>query len=84
MRVTWAEDGACFPPRTIERGVVRPDPRRAARDARDRRRASRRFGHTARVWDCRAANAGARPLLVTAGEDCTVRLWDAPADLVPE
>ena len=41
------------------------------------------FGHTARVWDCRAANAGERPLLVTAGEDCTVRLWDAPADLVP-
>ena len=74
----------CFPPRTIEpraRGPSRP-----ATYTRDAAIVAARlvaFGHTARVWDCRAANAGERPLLVTAGEDCTVRLWDAPADLVP-
>ena len=41
------------------------------------------FGHTARVWDCQLAMAGRRPLLATAGEDCTVRLWDAPRDIIP-
>ena len=40
------------------------------------------FGHRPRVGLSRGER-GRRPLLVTAGEDCTVRLWDAPADLVP-
>ena len=87
LRVTWAEDGAhvfsTSDDRTARTWSV------PTRDVRGRDApaivAARlvAFGHTARVWDCRAANAGERPLLVTAGEDCTVRLWDAPADLVP-
>lgn len=33
-------------------------------------------GHAARVWDCVRID-GERPVYVTAGEDCTVRVWDA-------
>ena len=87
MRVTWAEDGAhvfsTSDDRTARAWSV-PTRDLHARDAPAIVAARLvAFGHTARVWDCRAANAGERPLLVTAGEDCTVRLWDAPADLVP-
>ena len=34
------------------------------------------YGHGGRVWDCQPARAGQRRLLVTAGEDCAVRLWE--------
>ena len=37
------------------------------------------YGHGGRVWDCQPARAGSRRLLVTAGEDCAVRLWDDTA-----
>ena len=33
-------------------------------------------GHVARVWDCVRID-GERPVYATAGEDCTVRVWDA-------
>ena len=33
-------------------------------------------GHAARVWDCVRID-GERPVYATAGEDCTVRVWDA-------
>jgi len=33
-------------------------------------------GHVARVWDCVRVD-GERPVYATAGEDCTVRVWDA-------
>lgn len=32
-------------------------------------------GHVARVWDC-VRIGGDRPVYATAGEDCTVRVWD--------
>ena len=34
------------------------------------------YGHGGRVWDCQKLIAGKRKLLVTACEDCAVRLWD--------
>lgn len=87
MRVTWADDGAHVFSTSDDRTArawSTPPRDRGARDAPVVVAARLvAFGHTARVWDCRAANAGKRPLLITAGEDCTVRLWDAPADLAP-
>ena len=35
-------------------------------------------GHVARVWDCVRVN-GERPVYASAGEDCSVRVWDANA-----
>ena len=34
------------------------------------------YGHGGRVWDCAPLVVGDRRLLVTACEDCAVRLWD--------
>ena len=36
------------------------------------------FGHTARVWDCKLMKVANRSLMFTAGEDCTVRIWELP------
>ena len=35
-------------------------------------------GHVGRVWDCHLVTLEVCTLLVTAGEDCTVRLWTPP------
>lgn len=35
-------------------------------------------GHSSRVWDVHVTTLKNKTLLVTAGEDCTVRLWLAP------
>jgi hypothetical protein len=97
MRVSWAADGAHVYSTSDDRTarVWRTPPRRrgapqseagAEAEAATQYVTGARvtaFGHTARVWDCQLATTGRRPLLATAGEDCTVRLWDAPRDVVP-
>ena len=35
-------------------------------------------GHMGRVWDCHMVTMETSTILVTAGEDCTVRLWVSP------
>ena len=86
MRVSWSEDGASVYSTSDDRTArVWAAPARGGRETRFMNGARvTTFGHTARVWDCQLATAGRRPLLVTAGEDCTVRLWDAPGDILPE
>ncbi len=36
------------------------------------------YGHSSRVWDLHVTSLSKKTLVVTAGEDCTVRLWNAP------
>ncbi|XP_020590632.1 uncharacterized protein LOC110031650 isoform X2 [Phalaenopsis equestris] len=36
------------------------------------------FGHTARIWDCHISDS----LVITAGEDCTCRMWDLDGNLL--
>ncbi|KAI0504458.1 hypothetical protein KFK09_015410 [Dendrobium nobile] len=36
------------------------------------------FGHTARIWDCHISDF----LIITAGEDCTCRVWDLDGNLL--
>jgi len=45
-------------------------------ERRDIRPSAVLVGHTARVWDCVRID-GERPMYASAGEDCTIRLWDA-------
>ena len=35
-------------------------------------------GHIGRVWDCHMVTMETSTILVTVGEDCTVRLWVSP------
>lgn len=36
------------------------------------------FGHTARIWDCHISDS----FIITAGEDCTCRVWDLDGNLL--
>ena len=87
MRVSWSEDGtrvlSTSDDRTARTWRV-PDGDGKKKEEEPAESDARAFlvrtlyGHGGRVWDCQPARAGSRRLLVTAGEDCAVRLWEDP------
>ena len=87
MRVSWSEDGtrvlSTSDDRTARTWRV-PDGDGKKKKEEPAESDARAFlvrtlyGHGGRVWDCQPARAGSRRLLVTAGEDCAVRLWEDP------
>ena len=87
MRVSWSEDGtrvlSTSDDRTARTWRV-PDGDQKKKEESEKDAPRRAFlvrtlyGHGGRVWDCQPARAGSRRLLVTAGEDCAVRLWEDP------
>ena len=91
MRVSWSRDGtrvfSTSDDRTARTWRVAdraPDDEAPATEAEDTASATKKrarggavlYGHGGRVWDCQPVRAGSRHLLVTAGEDCAVRLWE--------
>ena len=86
MRVSWSEDGtrvlSTSDDRTARTWRVSDGDQKKEESEKDVPRRAflvrTLYGHGGRVWDCQPARAGSRRLLVTAGEDCAVRLWEDP------